>query len=86
MRKSLQEIFRIKSIMGKLINEQVSDSPICDNNGCHGTYRGPEYTSQNGDIAHQYSNKISNAVGSKLKELYKNGTYIQNNKLQLINW
>jgi hypothetical protein len=78
MRKNLQEeITRINTIMGKLINEQVSDSPICDNNGCRGTYKGPEYSSQNGDIAHQYSNKISNAVGVKLKELYRSGTYVR---------
>ncbi len=46
----------------------------CSNSGCFGTYEGPEFINGS-DVAHQFSNKISHAVGNKLKELYNNGDY-----------
>ncbi len=47
---------------------------ICTENGCEGFYKGPEFINGS-DIAHQFSNKMSSAVGDKLKELYKKGKY-----------
>jgi len=46
----------------------------CNNNSCHGTYHGPEFINGS-DVAHQHSNKMSAAVGDKLKELYKKRKY-----------
>lgn len=75
---NLQEnIVRIKSMMG-LLTEQA-EQPICDATGCSGTYTGPEFTNTEGDIAHQYSNVITKAVGLKLKELYQSGNYVKVN-------
>jgi hypothetical protein len=53
----------------------VDDNKIyCSNVGCSGIYTGPEFDSS-GDVAHQFSNKISNDVGEKLKELFRSGDY-----------
>ncbi len=46
----------------------------CSNSECKGFYIGPEFINGS-DIAHQFSNKMSGAVGDKLKELYKKGEY-----------
>lgn len=69
-----------RNILGMygLINEQNSESPICSNTGCKGTYTGPEFENNN-DIAHDYSNVITKAVAAKLKELYKSGDYVKVN-------
>ena len=69
-----------RNILGMygLINEQNSESPICSNTGCKGTYTGPEFETGN-DIAHDYSNVITKAVAAKLKELYKSGDYVKVN-------
>jgi hypothetical protein len=69
-----------RNILGMygLINEQNSEPPICSNTGCKGTYTGPEFETGN-DIAHDYSNVITKAVASKLKELYKSGDYVKVN-------
>lgn len=48
----------------------------CSDNGCSGTYIGPEFINRS-DIAHQFSNSMSGAVGDKLKELYKSEKYSQ---------
>jgi len=65
-----------KNILGMygLVVEQVSEQPICSNSGCKGKYSGPEFNNQ-GDIAHQYSNTITQSVSKKLKELYGLGDY-----------
>ncbi len=42
---------------------------ICTNNGCTGKYSGPEFIDGD-DVAHQFSNEMSTAVGDKLKEQY----------------
>ena len=58
-----------------LIKEQQTPNKIsCSNSGCKGTYIGPE-SDTTGDVAHQFSNKMSNVVGDKLKELFKNSEY-----------
>ncbi|MFT5778193.1 MAG: hypothetical protein ACI837_001149 [Crocinitomicaceae bacterium] len=59
------------------IDNQVTDQASaieCSENGCKGTYRGAEFINGS-DIAHQFSNEISEKVGNKLKELYNNGNY-----------
>ncbi|PIA78119.1 hypothetical protein BFR04_07765 [Gaetbulibacter sp. 4G1] len=46
----------------------------CSENGCQGIYEGAEFINGS-DIAHQFSNKMSNVVGNKLKELYNSKKY-----------
>ncbi len=46
----------------------------CSANECQGQYQGPEFINGE-DIAHQFSNKMSAAVGDQLKELFKAGKY-----------
>jgi len=46
----------------------------CTNTSCQGTYLGPEFINGS-DVAHQFSNKMSAAVGDKLKELYDEEKY-----------
>ena len=50
------------------------DGIICSDSGCNGTYKGPEFINGD-DIAHQFSNQMSHAVGNKLKELYNKEKY-----------
>ena len=85
---NLQEnILRIKEVMG-LVNEQLTSTgyvlpqghvePTCTETGCKGTYSGPQFLrSDSSDVAHKYSNTMSNYVGVKLKELYKQGIYVK---------
>lgn len=46
----------------------------CTKTECQGTYIGKEFINGT-DIAHQFSNKMSAAVGDQLKALYKSGEY-----------
>ena len=46
----------------------------CSEKGCFGTYDGPEFINGS-DIAHQFSNEMSNSVGNQLKELFNQGKY-----------
>ena len=46
----------------------------CTNQTCSGTYKGPEFI-KGSDLAHQFSNKMSEEVGHQLKILYKAGNY-----------
>jgi len=64
------------NIDNKTNNIQLQDATEinCSRNGCEGFYKGAEFINGS-DVAHQFSNKMSNAVGNKLKELYKNGQY-----------
>lgn len=86
---NLQEnILRIKEVMG-LLNEQQTTTtsyvlpqghvePTCTDAGCKGEYKGPQFLkSDSSDIAHKYSNTMSNYVGIKLKELYNRGIYVK---------
>lgn len=69
-----EEKNKIKQMHG-LLNEQ-SETPTCGNGGCSGKYVGPEFD-RNGDVAHKYSNTITQSVATKLKELYKAGIYVK---------
>lgn len=60
-----------------LITEQAQ-TPICSNGGCSGKYTGPEFDNS-GDVAHKYSNTITQYVAAKLKELYRSGIYVKVN-------
>lgn len=60
---------------GLIKEQQSSNNVTCSDSECSGTYVGPESDKVNGDVAHQFSNKMSNAVGDKLKELFKSGNY-----------
>ena len=83
-----ENILRIKEVMG-LLNEQQTTTtgyvlpqghvePTCTDAGCKGEYRGPQFLKSDGsDVAHKYSNTISNYVGIKLKELYNRGIYVK---------
>lgn len=53
---------------------QASNLITCTDNGCSGTYVGPEFV-QNSDVAHQFSNTMSQVVGDKLKELFREGKF-----------
>jgi len=52
------------------------DSPgiECSLFGCAGSYEGVEFE-KGSDVAHQFSNAMSEAVGRKLKELYIQGEF-----------
>lgn len=59
----------------QVVFDETEGSEIsCNDDGCEGTYCGPEFTNGS-DVAHQFSNEISNVIGDKLKELYKVGHY-----------
>lgn len=47
------------------------------NSKCYGTYKGIEFNGnlEKSDIAHQFSNSMSRAVGDKLKKLYTERNY-----------
>lgn len=47
---------------------------VCDDEGCRGTYVGPEYKFQS-DVAHQFSNLMCDRVGAHLKKLYHSKKY-----------
>ena len=47
---------------------------VCTDSSCYGTYIGPEFKYWS-DVAHQFSNKMCDSVGVKLKVLYKAGKY-----------
>ena len=51
-----------------------NNSIKCSNDGCRGQYKGVEFIND-ADIAHQFSNEMSAAVGNKLKELFHKGKY-----------
>ena len=63
---------RKKSILTVVSNRndfEVSDSL------CRGAYKGEEFNSEKGDVAHQYSNAMCKIVGDQLKKLYTEGKY-----------
>ncbi len=55
-------------------HNNVRGEIICDDNGCRGTYIGKEFINIL-DVAHQFSNKMCDYVGDKLKELYAKGIF-----------
>jgi hypothetical protein len=50
------------------------DSIVCTDGDCHCQYEGPEFV-KGSDVAHQFSNSMSAAVGDQLKTLFKEGKY-----------
>lgn len=52
----------------------IANQITCTKTECQGTYVGKEFINGE-DIAHQFSNKMSTAVGDQLKILYKTGDY-----------
>jgi len=64
----------ITSEKGITYNSTQKADINCTDNGCQGIYEGAEFV-DGSDIAHQFSNKISKAVGDKLKELYHSREY-----------
>ena len=66
-------VLLIISCLYSLKNDD-KDSIECSNNACRGQYEGPEFILRS-DIAHQFSNKMSEVVGNKLKELFSKGMY-----------
>lgn len=53
---------------------QNNNAIECSEEGCKGTYVGPEFVNGE-DVAHQFSNSMSAAIGHKLKELYHSEKY-----------
>ncbi len=69
----LISLFQVGFIADK--KEIIQKNEIkCSENGCTGIYSGPEFI-EGKDIAHQFSNKMSKAVGDQLKELYHKQQY-----------
>ena len=66
-----------QSIENSILKDQKQRSKIsCNDEGCSGRYKGPEFINGD-DVAHQFSNKMSSAVGDALKEAYREGTYLK---------
>ena len=58
-----------------LNRDSFQDNTIsCSEKGCSGIYNGPEFINGS-DIAHQFSNAMSKAVGDELKKLFHLKTY-----------
>ena len=56
-------------------NKTTQENNItCTKKACQGTYEGSEFINGK-DIAHQFSNQMSVAVGDQLKALYASGEY-----------
>ena len=53
---------------------QPESEITCTDEGCYGSYIGPKFI-DGSDVAHQFSNSMSAAVGDKLKELFGNKLY-----------
>ena len=58
----------VKTVIAKTYHIQ------CNDKGCFGKYEGLEFIN-GADIAHQLSNKMSNAVGDELKKQYQLNNY-----------
>jgi len=56
------------------INSTEQNQITCTKKQCQGTYVGKEFI-KGEDIAHQFSNQMSTAVGDQLKALYTSGDY-----------
>ena len=66
-------LFQVSSTASKRAVLQKNEIK-CSENACEGTYSGPEFIDGK-DIAHQFSNKMSKAVGDQLKKLYHQQKY-----------
>lgn len=56
------------------MTHQENSGIRCTDNGCSGSYTGAEFINGD-DVAHQFSNTMSTAVGNTLKELYRAEKY-----------
>ena len=56
------------------IKESKKNIIICTDECCKGTYEGLEFEN-GGNVAHQFSNLMSEKVGEKLKELYQEKSF-----------
>ena len=55
-------------------DDKVTDVNTISDKGFYGKYVGVEFD-ENGDVAHQFSNKVTRVVGKFLKESYSHGKY-----------
>ena len=81
MKNSILFMFLIASILiwktsdkNSTKNRAVTDSIICTDTECSGSYIGKEFVNGD-DVAHQFSNEMSGVVGDKLKEFYHKREY-----------
>ena len=69
----------VASILLACSNDKYESTIACNEEGCTGTYIGPEFDftkpKDKKDIAHQFSNLISDSVGNELKKLYTQNKY-----------
>lgn len=56
--------------------KDTSTTITCNSNGCTGVYEGAEFI-DGSDVAHQFSNSMSAAVGDELKLQYRAGNYVK---------
>jgi len=61
-------------ILSLLLSPAPKHQIDCRDGACQGQYEGPEFV-QGSDVAHQFSNHMSAAVGDELKRLYRAGEY-----------
>ena len=64
---------------GKLVSKGIIKPVLTislTNKGFSGKYVGAEFDSK-GDVAHQFSNKVTDIIGKQLKESYEKGEYLQ---------
>ena len=59
-----------------LRDEAINECITCNENGCQGEYNGPEFN-KDGDIAHQFSNKMAQATGDELKKQFKDKNFVK---------
>jgi hypothetical protein len=57
-------------------DNSISETIICDDGGCYGKYVGPEFN-KDGDIAHQFSNKMARATGDEMKKQFMDQNFVK---------
>jgi hypothetical protein len=72
--KNENSISQPSELIVPTIQELESSGINCTDEFCSGEYNGPEFI-DGADVAHQFSNTMSKAVGDQLKELYQDKTY-----------
>jgi len=65
-----------KTVQSDVKPTPIYDSIVLNDQGFKGYYQGPEFNEQ-GDIAHQFSNKAAKQIGNYLKEAYQKKTYLK---------
>ena len=64
------------SFIKYLSNNETINTTSISSKGFYGKYMGVEFN-QNGDVAHQFSNKVTKIIGKYLKESYSRGEYLK---------